>query len=74
MHEPGDGTTRLAIFCGTADCSCPTLWVDHGAPPKQRLVLEDDFGQSVRFSVEQFSDLISQARDGSLNRLLQDLS
>lgn len=74
MREPGGGTRRLAIFCGTADCSCPTLWVDHSAPPKQRLILEDDFGQSVWFSVKQFSDLISQAQDGSLSLLIKDLS
>ena len=74
MREPGGGARRLAIFCGTCGCSCPTLWVDSSAPSERKLVLEDDFGQSVRFSVEQFSDLIAQARDGSLTQIIKGLA
>jgi hypothetical protein len=64
----------LAVFCGQCSCGCPTLLLDRDAPAERRLVLEDDFGASIALSVQQFSDIISQAQDGTLTRILESLT
>ena len=36
-------------------------------PAERRVVLTDDFGQRVQMSVEQLTDLVAQAKSGSLD-------
>ena len=60
----------LATFCGDCGCGCPQLFIDESAPPEQRVVLTDDFGSRVRMSVEQFGDLLTQAKSGALDTVI----
>lgn len=60
----------LATFCGECGCGCPQLFVDESAPAEQRVVLTDDFGSQVRMSAGQFSDLVAQAKSGSLDSVI----
>ena len=64
-----DRTSRLvhvATFCGKCDCGCPELFLDPAAEPDKRVVITDDFGQRIQMSVDQFDDLVEQARTGVL--------
>ena len=64
-----DRTSRLqhlATFCGKCDCGCPELFFDPDAIPEKRVVITDDFGQRIQMSVDQFDDLVEQARNGLL--------
>ncbi|MGB6165726.1 MAG: hypothetical protein WCF33_24780 [Pseudonocardiaceae bacterium] len=67
-------TQPLATFCpdkcGCGDPACPQLFVDDSAPPEQRVVLTDDFGSRVRMSAAQFGDLLTQAKNGSLDSVI----
>ncbi|MDX3076086.1 hypothetical protein ACIP98_02940 [Streptomyces sp. NPDC088354] len=60
---------QVAVFCGNCDCGCPTLYVDESAPPEQRVVLTDDFGQRVRMSSDQFRSLVDEAKAGRLDHV-----
>jgi hypothetical protein len=62
--------SALATFCGECNCGCPQLFVDHSAPPEQRVVLTDDFGSQVRMSAGQFGDLLAQAKSGGLDTVI----
>jgi hypothetical protein len=62
-----DNLRPLASFCGRCDCGCPQLFVDDTAPADRQVVLTDDFGQHIQMSLEQFGDLIGQARSGALD-------
>ncbi len=59
----------LATFCGQCNCGCPQLFVDPSAPADKRVVLTDDFGAQVRMSAGQFTDLVAQAKSGTLDGL-----
>jgi hypothetical protein len=65
--EVQDSTARrvIAVLCHTEEC-CPTIALDEAAEMAQRVVIEDDFGQSVRMSREQFQVLIDLAQAGKL--------
>jgi hypothetical protein len=65
--EVQDSTARqvIAVLCHTEEC-CPTITLDEAAEMAQRVVIEDDFGQSVRMSREQFQVLIDLAQAGKL--------
>ncbi|MDI3386282.1 hypothetical protein QIS99_08640 [Streptomyces sp. B-S-A8] len=60
----------IATFCGKCDCGCPQLFVDADAPADKRVRITDDFGQQVQMSEDQFADLVAQAKDGALDRLV----
>jgi hypothetical protein len=72
MHEP-QRLTKFAVLCGQCNCGCPELLVDHDAPPEQRIVITDDFGQRVQMSVDQFQVFIDEARSGRLGDVLAEL-
>jgi hypothetical protein len=60
-----DARRVIAVLCHTEEC-CPTIALDEAAEMAQRVVIEDDFGQSVRMSREQFQVLIDLAQAGKL--------
>jgi hypothetical protein len=55
----------IAVLCHTDSC-CPTIALDEAAQAAQQVVIEDDFGQAVRMSREQFQVLIELAQAGKL--------
>ncbi len=61
---------HIATFCGKCSCGCPELFVDDTAPPEQRVVITDDFGQRIRMSLEQLADLVADVRSGVLDEVL----
>ena len=73
MQDNAGGLTRIAVLCGQCNCGCPELLVDHAAPPEQRIVITDDFGQRVQMSADQFQVLVEQARAGQLDAVLAGL-
>lgn len=68
--SPIDPLQPLATFCGQCNCGCPQLYVDESAPADQRIVLTDDFGSRVRMSIDQFADMIAQAKSGALDSII----
>ncbi|AEH08221.1 MULTISPECIES: hypothetical protein [Protofrankia] len=66
----GAARQHLVTFCGKCSCGCPQLFVDHDAPAERRIVLVDDFGQQVQMSVDQFYEIIDQAKSGALESVL----
>ncbi|MCT2585783.1 hypothetical protein JT362_21945 [Actinophytocola sp. S1-96] len=62
---------QVRTFCGTTARGCPTLWVDPDAVPSQRVEITDDFGQRIQMSVAQFANIVADAKDGTLDGLLQ---
>jgi hypothetical protein len=63
--EKSNARRVIAVLCHTDAC-CPTIALDEAAEMAQRVVIEDDFGQSVRMSREQFQVLIDLAQAGKL--------
>jgi hypothetical protein len=65
--EVQDSTMRqvIAVLCHTDTC-CPTIALDPTAADNQQVVIQDDFGQSVQMSREQFQVLIDLAQQGKL--------
>ncbi|MBW0090783.1 hypothetical protein I4I73_07010 [Pseudonocardia sp. KRD-184] len=61
---------HIVTFCGQCNCGCPELFVDDAAAPEQRIVITDDFGQRIRMSVGQLSDLVDDVRRGVLDEVL----
>jgi len=66
------GLTHVATFCGQCSCGCPELWIDPAADDDRRVVITDDFGQSIRMSLAQLAVIVDDARDGVLDGLLAD--
>jgi len=66
--------TRIAVLCGQCNCGCPQLLVDHEAPPEQRIVITDDFGQRVQMIADQLLALAEEARSGRLETALAALA
>jgi hypothetical protein len=58
---------HLATFCGQCSCGCPEVFVDDTAPDERRVIITDDFGQRVEMSLDQFADLVDQAKAGRLD-------
>jgi hypothetical protein len=56
----------IAVLCHTDTC-CPIIGVDPSAGEAQQVVIQDDFGQAVRMSREQFRVLVNLAQQGQLN-------
>ena len=56
----------IAVLCHTDTC-CPIVAIDPSAGEAQQVVIQDDFGQSVRMSREQFRVLVNLAKQGELN-------
>ena len=61
---------HIVTFCGQCNCGCPELFVDDAAAPEKRIVITDDFGQRIRMSVGQLSDLVDDVRRGVLDEVL----
>jgi hypothetical protein len=59
-----------ATFCGDHCGDCPQLFIDESTSPEQRIVLTDDFGSQIRMSIEQFRDLLAQAKAGTLDTII----
>ena len=68
------GLTRIAVLCGSCNCGCPELFIDHAAAEDRRIVITDDFGQRVQMSADQFLALIEEARSGRLDEAMADLT
>jgi hypothetical protein len=64
----------LAHFCPQCSCGCPELLIDYDAPAERRLVMTDDFGHRIEMSVEQFGEIVAQARSGALTQVLKAIS
>jgi hypothetical protein len=60
----------VARFCGQCSCGCPELYVDPGAATDRQVIITDDFGQRVEMSLDQFQDIVTAARNGRLDQLL----
>ncbi|MER8104857.1 hypothetical protein [Kitasatospora sp. NPDC094016] len=58
-----------AVFCGNCNCGCPELFFDPAAPADRRIRITDDFGQQIHMSTEQFADILTQAKSGSLDHI-----
>jgi hypothetical protein len=56
----------IAVLCHTDTC-CPTIALDATAEAPQQVVIQDDFGQSVRMSRAQFQVLVDLAKAGKLH-------
>ncbi|MFB7470701.1 hypothetical protein [Kitasatospora sp. NPDC056184] len=67
---PESGPEPIATFCGDCDCGCPRLFVDPAETGDRRVRITDDFGQRIQMSVEQFRDLVAQAKSGLLDGAL----
>ncbi|MBK1786915.1 hypothetical protein [Prauserella cavernicola] len=57
----------IATFCGSCNCGCPELFVDHEAPADKRVLITDDFGQRIQMSLDQWHDLVASAKEGTLD-------
>ncbi|RIQ32473.1 hypothetical protein [Jiangella rhizosphaerae] len=66
-----DRLRHVATSCGTCDCGCPEVFLDHNAPPERRVVITDDFGQRVQMSLAQFRVIVESAKEGRLDDVLQ---
>jgi hypothetical protein len=64
----------IARFCPQCSCGCPELLIDHSAPAERRLIMTDDFGHRIEMSLDQFKELIAQARSGTLTRAIELIS
>ena len=71
MRPVASGMRPVATFCGECDCGCPQLFVDPTAPAERRVILTDDFGQRVQMSVDEFSNLVDDAKAGKLDGIAQ---
>lgn len=71
-HEPlpTQGLQHVTTFCGQCSCGCPELYVDPAADDDRRVVITDDFGQSIRMSLAQLAVIVDDARAGVLDDLL----
>jgi hypothetical protein len=72
MHD-ATGLTRIAILCGSCNCGCPELFIDHAAAEDRRIVITDDFGQRVQMSADQLLALIEEVRSGRLDEAIAGL-
>lgn len=66
MKNDRDHTVVVARFCGQCTCGCPELAVDQAAPDDRRIVIRDDFGNSIHMSSDQLMDIVEQASSGTL--------
>jgi len=67
-------TRHIAAFCGQCGCGCPEISLDHAAERARRVVITDDFGQSIHMSIDQLRDLVRDARAGVLDEVLAGAS
>lgn len=68
MKNDQDHTVTVVRFCDQCTCGCPELAVDPAAPDNRRIVIRDDFGDSIHMSSDQLLDIVKQARSGALMR------
>ncbi|MBM7075450.1 hypothetical protein JQX11_03650 [Micromonospora sp. MMS20-R1-14] len=66
-HMAADGLVHVLTLCGNCNCGCPELYIDPAAPAEQRVVITDDFGNAIRLSGGQLSDIVGLARSGALD-------
>jgi hypothetical protein len=60
---------HVTTFCGQCNCGCPELFLDHEADEDRRVVVTDDFGARIQMSLAQLHVLVSDVKDGALDRL-----
>jgi hypothetical protein len=72
MHN-ATGVAKIAVLCGSCNCGCPELFIDHEADEERRIVITDDFGQRVQMSADQLLALIEEARSGRLGEAIAGL-
>jgi hypothetical protein len=65
------GLQHVVTFCGSCNCGCPELYIDHEAAPERQIVITDDFGQRIQMSVGQLADLVADVKGGILDVLLE---
>jgi hypothetical protein len=67
MNTQASKTERqvIAVLCHTDTC-CPVIALDPTATADRAVVIQDDFGQAVAMSREQFQVLIDLAQQGKL--------
>lgn len=53
-------------FCCHCHCGCPEVSLAPEAPEDRRVVMTDDFGQRIEFSLDQLRTLVDRARSGAL--------
>jgi hypothetical protein len=63
------GLEPVTRFCGSCNCGCPELFLDHAADESRHVVLTDDFGQRVQMSLEQLTALVTDVKNGALDHL-----
>jgi hypothetical protein len=66
MREPLE---HIVTFCGQCNCGCPELFLDHDADEERRVVITDDFGARIQMSLAQLHDLVSDVKEGALDKL-----
>lgn len=57
----------LAVLRCTGCEKCPTVLHDVKAVPGQEIVITDDFGSSVRMSLDNLAEFVRQAKAGHLD-------
>ncbi|MFD8499025.1 hypothetical protein [Amycolatopsis sp. NPDC059657] len=61
---------HVFTFCGEGDRGCPDLFLDHDADEARRVVIVDDHGARIQMSLAQLHALVSDVKDGALDRIL----
>jgi hypothetical protein len=60
---------HVITFCGQCNCGCPELFIDNAADEERRVVITDDFGARIQMSLEQLHVLVSDVKEGALDKL-----
>jgi hypothetical protein len=60
---------HIITFCGQCNCGCPELFIDTEADEERRVVITDDFGARIQMSLAQLYDLVSDVKEGALDKL-----
>ena len=71
MMSDGNGLSHVATFCGSCNCGCPELLLDHSAPASKRVVVTDDFGQRIQMSMDQLQVLVADVKNGVLDDVVE---
>jgi hypothetical protein len=60
---------HIITFCGQCNCGCPELFIDNEADEERMVVITDDFGARILMSLAQLHDLVSDVKEGALDKL-----
>jgi len=61
----------VSRLCHVDQRNCPELYHDPGQKPEKEIIIHDDFGQSVRMSRAQLGVLVTQAKDGKFDDVVE---